>query len=64
MLDNVVTREYIKAMDDVAYIVNKARDMQFPDNSKQSDVYLGSHKSKTAHKRKAQKKARKIQRRK
>ena len=63
MFDNVVTLDNIKAMDDVAVLVNKARDYNFPDNSKHSDVYLGTHKSKTAKKRKAQKKARKITRR-
>ena len=65
MLDNAVTFDYIRAMDDVVTLVNKARDTQFPDNSKKSaDVYLGSHISKNAKQRKAQKKARKIQRRK
>lgn len=64
MIDNQVTLGYIKAMDDVAIIANKARDYQFPDTSRKSaDVYLGSHKSKNPDKRKAQKKARKISRR-
>ncbi len=61
MIGNV----YINATENVSAIVNTARDALYPDNSRKlPDVYLGSHKSKKPEQRKAQKKARKIQRRK